>query len=245
MTTGLPVAKELERPPDLMSKLPSQSMPLQSLPAKGVAAIAISAANNPTASVHQAFPKQATTGVTRVVQSDGWQVAKSETDPVEVREILGEYFGYVRNFDPFKGFGFIFCKELFDAFNVDVYVHGDSCAEFGTGAEVKFEAYMYNGKVQGRNLEDATGKVQAPAPAPRNEIGTFVGEVKVFHWDRGYGFIGCDALRAKGYNCDPFVHHTQIKDFWPGQLVAFKAYENAGKLLARDLKEGVENQRNS
>ena len=189
------------------------------------------------------------TGVTRVMQSDGWQVAKSETDPAEVREILGEYYGVIRNFDPFKGFGFIFCKELYDAFNVDVYVHGDSCAEFGTGAEVKFEAYMYNGKVQGRNLEDATGKVQEPAPAPPNEIGTFVGEVKVFHWDRGYGFIGCDALRAKGYNCDPFVHHTEIKDFWPGQLVAFKAYENAGKLLARDLKErgrkSVENQRKS
>ena len=241
MSTGLPVATEqLERPPDLMSKLPSQSMPLQSLPAKGVAAIAAisaAAANNPKAAVHQAFPKQAMTGVTRVMQSDGWQVAKSETDPAEVREILGEYYGVIRNFDPFKGFGFIFCKELYDAFNVDVYVHGDSCAEFGTGAEVKFEAYMYNGKVQGRNLEDATGKVQASAPAPPNEIGTFVGEVKVFHWDRGYGFIGCDALRAKGYNCDPFVHHTEIKDFWPGQLVAFKAYENAGKLLARDLKE--------
>lgn len=241
MATGLPVATEqLERPPDLMSKLPSQSMSLQSLPAKGVAAIAAisaAAANNPKAAVHQAFPKQAMTGVTRVMQSDGWQVAKSETDPAEVREILGEYYGVIRNFDPFKGFGFIFCKELYDAFNVDVYVHGDSCAEFGTGAEVKFEAYMYNGKVQGRNLEDATGKVQEPAPAPPNEIGTFVGEVKVFHWDRGYGFIGCDALRAKGYNCDPFVHHTEIKDFWPGQLVAFKAYENAGKLLARDLKE--------
>ena len=51
---------------------------------------------------------------------------------------LGQYFGFIKSYDPLKGVGFIFCKDLKDTFNTDVYVHGDACGNFGLSAKGKF-----------------------------------------------------------------------------------------------------------
>jgi len=151
-------------------------------------------------------------------------------------EELGEFYGVIKSYDPFKGFGFIMCKALKDQYYSDVYVHGDACSHFQLGAEVKFTAHLFNGKLQGKDIKDATGQV-APGVGLPEELGIFIGELKVFHFDRGFGFIGCDQLRMQGFPGDAFLHHTQRKEFQPGDTVAFTAVANDGRLLAKDLQD--------
>merc|ERR1719487_799748 len=74
-------------------------------------------------------------------------------------EVLGEYGGVIKRIDPEKGFGFIACDALSAQIAGDVYVHQKHVLEFKVGSEVKFEAYLLNGRLQGRDLKDATGLV--------------------------------------------------------------------------------------
>ena len=94
-------------------------------------------------------------------------------------EELGEYFGFVKAYDGQKGFGFIMCKPLKDYYYSDVYVHGNGCEGFPVGSEVKFQAYLYRGKLQGKDVQDATGQVGSagglPAAGPDLEYRVVLG----------------------------------------------------------------------
>eukprot|EP00927_Polykrikos_kofoidii_P078988 TRINITY_DN75791_c0_g1_i1.p1 TRINITY_DN75791_c0_g1~~TRINITY_DN75791_c0_g1_i1.p1 ORF type:complete len:504 (+),score=95.53 TRINITY_DN75791_c0_g1_i1:56-1513(+) len=146
---------------------------------------------------------------------------------------MGEHLGVLRSVNPEKGYGFIVCETLKGQVDGDVYVHGSQTAGFKAGSEVRFEAYLHNARPQGRNLKDATGMlsreaVQAAMLPPTNEISTnslplgggsgppggaggnqeigqFVGKVKMYNQEKRFGFVACDDLVRQGYPGDVFV----------------------------------------
>merc|ERR1719396_153632 len=65
----------------------------------------------------------------------------------------------------------------------------------------------------------------------------FVGTIKSFNGNSGYGFIECDDLKAV-YGNDVFLHHSQLSGFEVGSVVQFAAFLNqSGKPQAKDLAE--------
>lgn len=161
------------------------------------------------------------------------------------QEVLGEFYGVIKAFNAEKGFGFISCDALKASHEGDVYLHQKNILDFKIGQEVKFEAYLHNRRLQGRNLVDATGMVGAqtgamPGMGDEQELGMFLGNLKVFHEDKGFGFIVCDSLSVQGYQGDVFVHSKSKGQFNVGDNVAFMAILRNGKLQARDLEDPAE-----
>jgi len=157
------------------------------------------------------------------------------------QEILGEFYGIVKSYNAEKGFGFIVCDALRNQHDGDVYLHNRHVGDFKVGQEVKFQAYLHNGRLQGRDLQDATGMVgpqsgAAPGIGEEQELGVFVGRIKTFHAEKGFGFIVCEALNLQGYQGDVFLHHRHKGSFEPGDEVAFMAILRNGKLQGKDLQ---------
>eukprot|EP00438_Fugacium_kawagutii_P011706 Skav231761 [mRNA] locus=scaffold695:176775:189959:- [translate_table: standard] len=122
------------------------------------------------------------------------------------QEVLGEFYGIVKSYNPEKGFGFIVCDALKNQHDGDVYLHSRHIGDFKVGQEVKFQAYLHNGRLQGRELQDATGMVGpqtgfAPLPTAgggeEQELGVFVGKIKNWNHEKGFGFIVCEALNLQ------------------------------------------------
>jgi len=165
--------------------------------------------------------------------------------PRAEQEVLGEFFGIIKSYNPEKGFGFIACDALKERHNGDVYLHQRHVCEFQVGAEVKFQAYLHQGRLQGRDLQDATG--QAPpqqgqfkpvvqAASGGEELGNFVGTIRTYNIEKGFGFIESADLKAQGYEMDAFLHKDFIGGFNVGDMVSFSAYLKDSKLRARDLQ---------
>merc|ERR1711862_817131 len=77
-------------------------------------------------------------------------------------------------------------------------------------------------------------------------IGQFVGNIKSFNPQKGFGFIECDGLKAAGYTNDVYLHHTKVGslykvgNFQAGAQVMFTAFLNArGQPQARDLQDAT------
>ncbi|CAJ1359179.1 unnamed protein product, partial [Effrenium voratum] len=157
------------------------------------------------------------------------------------QEVLGEFYGIVKSYNAEKGFGFIVCDALKNQHDGDVYLHSRHVGDFKVGQEVKFQAYLHNGRLQGRDLQDATGMVgpqtgAAPGVSEEQELGVFVGRVKNYNYDKGFGFIVCEALNMQGYQGDVFLHSKHKGNFDTGDEVAFMAVLRNGKLQGRDLQ---------
>eukprot|EP00442_Polarella_glacialis_P027746 CAMPEP_0115151446 /NCGR_PEP_ID=MMETSP0227-20121206/65598_1 /TAXON_ID=89957 /ORGANISM="Polarella glacialis, Strain CCMP 1383" /LENGTH=406 /DNA_ID=CAMNT_0002561921 /DNA_START=78 /DNA_END=1298 /DNA_ORIENTATION=+ len=171
------------------------------------------------------------------------------------QETLGEFFGVIKTYNQEKGFGFIACDALKQQYEGDVYLHQKHIANFMTGMEVKFTAYLHNGRLQGRDLVDAAGMVgpqQGGMPGmgmpgmqgmpgmggmDEQELGVFIGKIKAFNHDKGFGFIACDALNMQGYQGDVFLHSKYRGNAEVGQEVAFTAVLRNGKLQGKDLQD--------
>eukprot|EP00434_Breviolum_minutum_P000914 symbB.v1.2.000804.t1/scaffold44.1/size390916/17 len=160
------------------------------------------------------------------------------------QEVLGEFYGIVKSYNPEKGFGFIVCDALKSQHDGDVYLHSRHIGDFKVGQEVKFQAYLHNGRLQGRELQDATGMVGpqtgfAPVPTgsgEEQELGVFVGKIKNYNHEKGFGFIVCEALNLQGYQGDVFLHSKNKGNFEAGDEVAFMAVLRNSKLQAKDLQ---------
>lgn len=157
-------------------------------------------------------------------------------------EVLGEFYGIIKSYNPEKGFGFIACDALKQQHEGDVYLNSRHVGEFKVGQEVKFQAFLHNGRLQGRELQDATGLVgpqsgAAPGFAEEQELGVFTGRIKNFHQDKGFGFIVCEALNMQGFQGDVFLHQRHKGEFREGDFVAFMAVLRNGKLQAKDLEQ--------
>merc|ERR1719456_1551184 len=75
------------------------------------------------------------------------------------------------------------------------------------------------------------------APAPSEELGNFVGTIKSFNVDKGFGFIDSPDLKAQGYEMDAFLHKDFASGFNVGDMVSFAAFLQGSKLRARDLQD--------
>eukprot|EP00931_Biecheleriopsis_adriatica_P026107 TRINITY_DN1590_c0_g1_i2.p1 TRINITY_DN1590_c0_g1~~TRINITY_DN1590_c0_g1_i2.p1 ORF type:complete len:416 (+),score=97.08 TRINITY_DN1590_c0_g1_i2:169-1416(+) len=160
------------------------------------------------------------------------------------QEVLGEFYGIVKSYNPIKGFGFIACDALKEAYSDgDVYLHNRYVGDFKVGQEVKFQAFLHHGRLQGRNLEDATGMVRPQSgvmpgvnPDEEQELGIFIGKVVNYDHNKGFGFIKCESLAMQGYQGDCFFDQREKGDFEQGDQVAFMAFLRKGKLAARELQ---------
>lgn len=162
--------------------------------------------------------------------------------------MLGEFLGIIKSFNPQKGFGFIACDALKEAHDGDVYLNSRFIGDFKVGAEVKFTAFLFNGRLQGKDLEDATGKVEAQSGVKPGvgkqrdeddgqELGMFVGKVVSVDTAKGFGFIKCETLTMQGYQGDCFFHRQREDgEFFKGDEVAFMAVLRNGKLAGKDLQ---------
>lgn len=155
--------------------------------------------------------------------------------------VLGEFLGVVKNYNTEKGFGFIACDALSGQVEGDVYLHQKQVGVFQVGDEVRFQAYLHNGRLQGRDLKVATGLVGPQAGAGgggglRVELGTYTGSIKSVSVEKGYGFITCSDLTAQGFTGDVFLHQKNFGQFHVGEQVLFSAHLLNGKLQGRELQ---------
>lgn len=108
---------------------------------------------------------------------------------------------------------------------------------------MRFDVHLSGkGQPQASNLE--SDESQPPAAAvsqesdgkPDVELGSFMGVIKSFSHETGYGFISCAALRAQGQQRDVFVHHLQIQGLKVSFGVRFEAYlDKKSRLKAKSL----------
>jgi len=158
------------------------------------------------------------------------------------QQVVGEFFGVIKTYNVDKGFGFIACDALKEQFEGDVYLHQKHVGEFQVGSEVRFQAYLHNGRLQGRDLRDASGQVgpQQGSGAGGQPLGNFIGVLKTWNPEKGYGFIKCDDINSMGYGGDVFVNQKNIGNFQVGSMVGFTVYNLNGKVQARDLVDAAE-----
>lgn len=157
---------------------------------------------------------------------------------------LGEHMGVIKSYNSDKGFGFIACDALKEEHKGDVFLSQKHVGDFQAGSAVKFTAYLVDGKLQGRNLEDATGQVGPqqgaggkPGGSAEEDIGDFIGTIKSYNSDKGFGFIVSPVLRAQGYDTDVFLPPDTIGSFAVGSSVAFTAFKKDGRIRCRDLTD--------
>eukprot|EP00933_Yihiella_yeosuensis_P046946 TRINITY_DN4256_c0_g1_i1.p1 TRINITY_DN4256_c0_g1~~TRINITY_DN4256_c0_g1_i1.p1 ORF type:complete len:349 (-),score=57.46 TRINITY_DN4256_c0_g1_i1:431-1477(-) len=159
------------------------------------------------------------------------------------QQVLGDYYGIIKRFDPVKGFGFIHIEALAAEIAGDIYLHRSNIGDFEVGQRVLCNVYFHNGRAQARDLRDSAtpkgsgrGGGQAHEQGSSDqELGRFTGTVKSFNAGRGFGFLTSDTLSQKGHG-DCFVHHKNFGDFQPGDQVCFTAYIFNGQLQAKDLQ---------
>mmetsp|Transcript_33154 Transcript_33154/g.77570 ORF Transcript_33154/g.77570 Transcript_33154/m.77570 type:complete len:375 (-) Transcript_33154:183-1307(-) len=121
---------------------------------------------------------------------------------------------------------------------------------FGTGAGGSGSRSMMLGELEG-SLRDgfsplvgpdkalaSVGKGKTgrpPKPDEQQVLGQFVGTIKSFSAQKGFGFIDCPQTKGHFQN-DVYLHNLQIGKFGVGDRVAFTAYLNRkGQPQARDL----------
>ncbi|CAE7938730.1 unnamed protein product [Symbiodinium necroappetens] len=75
-------------------------------------------------------------------------------------------------------------------------------------------------------------------PDVQQVLGAYIGQIKSFNATHGFGFIVCEGLQQQGFMQDVYLHHNQIGECQPGQMVSFTAYLNKkGQPQAMDLKD--------
>merc|ERR1719203_81357 len=103
-----------------------------------------------------------------------------------------------------------------------------------------------------KGMDKGMGKGKGKSAGHPNEVtplGDFIGVIKSFNPNNGYGFIDCPELKALYFH-DVFLHHQQLGEFGVGETggvpglrfgvgetVQFTAYlNNAGKPQGKDLR---------
>lgn len=87
----------------------------------------------------------------------------------EKEESIGTYKGMVKSYNAAKGFGFIVCDDLQkEGWEGDIYIHQKHARDllFRQGDFVSFEAFVFQGRLQGKNLT----KIDAPPPTGSDAV---------------------------------------------------------------------------
>mmetsp|Transcript_127714 Transcript_127714/g.284687 ORF Transcript_127714/g.284687 Transcript_127714/m.284687 type:complete len:115 (-) Transcript_127714:12-356(-) len=77
----------------------------------------------------------------------------SNTCKPDVQQVLGQFAGTIKSFNPTNGFGFIHCDDLkAQGYQNDVYMHHSQIGDFQPGQQVMFTAYL-NKKGQPQSMD--------------------------------------------------------------------------------------------
>jgi len=166
--------------------------------------------------------------------------------------------GHIKYFKPESGWGFIISpkvQEILQTGTPDVFFHqtelfDDEPSSVQISSPVSFWCHLNkDNKPQARvvRLEPKTGSEKMPlsskpASSPmdkktyvEDEAATYLGTVKSFNEENGYGFITCEQTKLR-FQRDVFLHKSQRQDFKAGDKVSFKINVEKGQPKAHALQ---------
>lgn len=93
---------------------------------------------------------------------------------VDDSQVLGDFMGSIKSFNPKSGYGFIDCPDLrAQGHDKDVFLHHQQLGEFEVGAQIQFTAFLnQKGSPQAKDLKDPWG---GAAKKPKTEGGVALG----------------------------------------------------------------------
>lgn len=139
--------------------------------------------------------------------------------------------GTISHLDESKRYAFISCQEVREQYNFDAFLLGAQIDKFVIGTKVRFDIE----ETRNRRPKAVNVVIVADEPASDTRVDEqFIGIVKSYDPERGYGFITCqDELHQH----DVFVHKLQMSNFRVGDRVRFRLQDCAkGNLQAFDLQ---------
>jgi len=150
------------------------------------------------------------------------------------------FVGQVKSYASQQGYGFIDCEETFARYSSDVFLHKNQVEEkmkrVAKGDKVRFCVTMNKaGRPQARDVDRYVDSSVVPPTK------TFVGRVKGFREDLGYGFLSCEDTRNI-FSGDIFIHRNQYApaELEPGCLATFTIEVNTqGRPQARNVARYV------
>eukprot|EP00933_Yihiella_yeosuensis_P040307 TRINITY_DN34587_c0_g1_i1.p1 TRINITY_DN34587_c0_g1~~TRINITY_DN34587_c0_g1_i1.p1 ORF type:complete len:895 (-),score=189.20 TRINITY_DN34587_c0_g1_i1:54-2738(-) len=169
-------------------------------------------------------------------QSEELDIEDGEEDEEE-----DSYHGIIVSLNSSKGHAFIRCSDTFVEYGCDIFVPLRILDDLklGLGDGVSFEIKENNKKQpQAINLRASTSP-ETPSSPSGSAAERFTGVLKVYHKEKGYGFIRSqEMVENKRYSGqDVFVHQNQIRKFAAGDHVSFTVKVNKkGGPQAYDLK---------
>lgn len=143
------------------------------------------------------------------------QPQKPKPDPerkVAPKQPQEWFIGTVKSYAPAQGYGFIESEDTFTRYGTDVFLHRsqvedeNGARKVSQGERVRFAVDLNKkGRPQARDVQKY---VESNAVAPTK---TFVGKVKSFSVERGFGFIACEETRSI-FGGDIFLHKKQAEE---------------------------------
>lgn len=137
--------------------------------------------------------------------------------------------GVVKAFSVGSGFGFIKCDEINTMYDRDVFFNRaiEGAAKVVPGLKVTFNVELNEkGQPQARDIKPSGLLKPDRAAPPKDQI--FIGVIRTYNANIGYGFINCQELREL-YDHDVFLHKSQyerIPDLQIGEKVCFRVQMN-------------------
>merc|ERR1712129_436937 len=169
----------------------------------------------PTMPMHSEINWQSSYCQGKGMQPGQWQTGYGQHD--------GLFSGFVKSYKQDVGYGFIRCDETWQLFHSDIFLHENEFNGLEVGSQVSFRVH-FNGRGQPQaNSVSAVGGVakrakteadSQSAPEPLHSLplfphGPFIGIVKSYNADTGYGFIECSVTKDL-FAQDIFLHKSQV-----------------------------------
>jgi len=140
--------------------------------------------------------------------------------------------GTISHLDESKRYAFISCPEVREQYNFDAFLLGAQIDKFVVGTKVRFDIE----ETRNRRPKAVNVVIVADEPASNTSVDEqFIGIVKSYDPERGYGLITCQEDELHQH--DVFVHKLQMNNFRVGDRVRFRLQDCAkGNLQAFDLQ---------
>ena len=157
--------------------------------------------------------------------------------------------GHIKSFSAITGFGFIQCSVVKELADYDIFLHGTQVgtAPVSVGATVSFTLKLHHdGRPQARDVivealppskdGEAVPLMRMDPTAESEGLSrqTYMGVVKSFCKEKGFGFVACDETH-KIFQRDVFAHHSKIGGFAVGNLVRFRICVDPVKRMPKVL----------
>lgn len=150
------------------------------------------------------------------------------TRAASVPQAGGSYSGVVKSFNAMKGWGMIECGKTHGMYGKDMFflrtsLQGSDGAN--PGDQVQFAVQMGQKGPEARDIRiEGASSYTSYAPAAVESGGTFIGTVKSFNAEKGWGFLTCDDTMQL-YGKDMFLHKNALGDYIPavGEQIQFTA----------------------